>query len=76
MAAITATGQTKYQKGFAPLPQGFKYVPFNDLKALADNIGPHTCAVMLEPIQGEGGVIPAPRLTWREWQNSAGKKGC
>ncbi|MDO7789185.1 acetylornithine transaminase [Desulforamulus aquiferis] len=59
LAAITATGQTKYQKGFAPLPQGFKYVPFNDLKALADNIGPHTCAVMLEPIQGEGGVIPA-----------------
>lgn len=59
LAAITATGQTKYQKGFEPLPQGFKYVPFNDLGALEENIGPHTCAVMLEPVQGEGGVIPA-----------------
>jgi len=59
LAAITATGQTKYQKGFDPLPQGFRYVPFNDLAALAESIGPHTCAVMLEPVQGEGGVIPA-----------------
>lgn len=59
LAAITATGQTKYQKGLEPLPQGFKYAPFNDLEALEASIGPHTCAVMLEPIQGEGGVIPA-----------------
>ncbi|AEF93162.1 Acetylornithine/succinyldiaminopimelate aminotransferase [Desulfotomaculum nigrificans CO-1-SRB] len=59
LAAITATGQTKYQKGFEPLPQGFRYVPFNDLAALTQSIGPHTCAVMLEPVQGEGGVIPA-----------------
>lgn len=59
LAAITATGQPKYQKGFEPLPQGFKYVPFNDLEALKESIGPHTCAVMLEPIQGEGGVNPA-----------------
>lgn len=59
LATITATGQTKYQKGFAPLPEGFKYVPFNDLAALQKSIGPHTCAVLLEPVQGEGGVIPA-----------------
>ncbi|GAB6158683.1 acetylornithine transaminase [Desulfotomaculum varum] len=59
LATVTATGQTKYQKGFDPLPQGFCYVPFNDLAALAQSIGPHTCAVMLEPVQGEGGVIPA-----------------
>lgn len=56
LATITATGQTKYQKGFEPLPPGFKYVPFNDLGALEAAIGPHTCAVMLEPVQGEGGV--------------------
>lgn len=56
LAAITATGQPKYQKGFEPLPEGFKYVPYNDLAALEQAIGPHTCAVMLEPIQGEGGV--------------------
>lgn len=59
LATITATGQPKYQQGFEPLPAGFKYVPFNDLDALRGAIGPHTCAVMLEPVQGEGGVHPA-----------------
>ncbi len=59
LATITATGQPKYQQGFGPLPQGFKYVPFNSLEALQNAIGPHTCAVMLEPVQGEGGVIAA-----------------
>ncbi len=56
LATITATGQPKYQKGFEPLPAGFKYVPFNDLPALAEAAGPETCAIMLETIQGEGGV--------------------
>lgn len=56
LATITATGQTKYQQGFDPLPAGFKYVPLNDLDALRKAIGPNTCAIMLEPIQGEGGV--------------------
>ena len=59
LATITATGQEKFQKGFEPLPEGFKYVPFNDLAALEEAIGPHTCAVMLEPVQGEGGVNAA-----------------
>ena len=59
LATVTATGQTKYQKGFEPLPPGFRHVPFNDLAALEESIGPQTCAVMLEPVQGEGGVIPA-----------------
>jgi len=57
LAAITATGQPKYQQGFEPLVPGFKYVPYNDLEALAAAIGPGTCAIMLEPIQGEGGVV-------------------
>ena len=56
LAAITATGQPKYHQGFEPLPTGFKYVPFKDLKALKEAITPNTCAIMLEPIQGEGGV--------------------
>jgi len=56
MGALTATGQEKYRKAFTPLPEGFKYVPFNDLAALADAITEKTCAVMLETIQGEGGV--------------------
>ena len=56
LAAITATGQPKYQQGLEPLPGGFTYVPFNDPVALAEAVGPATCAVMLEPVQGEGGV--------------------
>ncbi len=56
LAAITATGQPKYHQGFEPLPTGFKYVPFKDLNALKEAITPNTCAIMLEPIQGEGGV--------------------
>lgn len=56
LAALAATGQPKYQKGFEPLIPGFRYVPFNDAKALEEAISPATCAVMLEPIQGESGV--------------------
>ncbi len=56
LAALAATGQEKYHKGFEPLPAGFKYVPFNDIAALEKEIGPNTAAVLLEPIQGEGGV--------------------
>ena len=57
MATITATGQEKFQFGFTPLLEGFKYVPFDDPVALEAAITPKTCGIMLEPIQGEGGVI-------------------
>jgi len=61
MGALSATGQKKFHKGFEPLLPGFQYVPFNDLKAVEGTIGPQTCAVMVEPIQAEGGVIlPTP----------------
>jgi predicted acetylornithine/succinylornithine family transaminase len=56
MATVTATGQTKFQVGFAPLLEGFKYVPFDNISALRDAITDKTCGVMLEPIQGEGGI--------------------
>jgi predicted acetylornithine/succinylornithine family transaminase len=56
MATITATGQEKFQFGFTPLLEGFKYVPFNDLQALEAAISGKTCGIMVEPIQGEGGV--------------------
>jgi acetylornithine/N-succinyldiaminopimelate aminotransferase len=56
MATITATGQEKFQFGFTPLLEGFKYVPYKDLDALEASISAKTCGVMLEPIQGEGGV--------------------
>jgi acetylornithine/succinyldiaminopimelate/putrescine aminotransferase len=55
-----ATGQPHYQENYQPLPVGFKNVPFNDIEAIKAASTPQTCAVMLEPIQGEGGVnIPA-----------------
>lgn len=56
LAAITASGQEKYQKGFEPLVPGFKHVPFNDIQAMREAITEETCAILLEPIQGEGGV--------------------
>jgi acetylornithine/N-succinyldiaminopimelate aminotransferase len=57
ITTITATGQPKYQKGFGPLTPGFKHVPYNNLEAVRGAIGPKTAAVLIEPIQGEGGVI-------------------
>jgi len=61
MGALSATGQKKFHQGFEPLLPGFTYCPFDDLEAVAQAIGPQTCAVMVEPIQGEGGVVlPSP----------------
>ncbi len=56
MATLSATGQDKIRKGFEPVLDGFDHIPFNDIDALRKSIGPSTCAVLLEPIQGEGGV--------------------
>jgi len=61
MATLSATGQEKMRKGFEPVLNGFDFVPFNDIEALQSKIDPSTCAVLIEPIQGEGGVrCPAP----------------
>lgn len=59
MAAVTATGQDKYHEGFAPLPGGFAYAEFNNLVSVENTINENTCAIMVEPIQGEGGIKPA-----------------
>lgn len=59
LAAITATGQPKYQRSFTPLVPGFSYVPYNDVDALQGAVNENTCAVMMEPVQGESGVHPA-----------------
>jgi len=61
LGALSATGQSKFWQGFEPLLPGFAFVPFNDLDAVANAIDGTFCAVMLEPIQGEGGVcLPSP----------------
>ena len=60
LATVTATGQPKYQKGFEPLPPGFLHVPYGDFEAVRRVVGPRTAAILVEPIQGEGGVHPAP----------------
>jgi acetylornithine/N-succinyldiaminopimelate aminotransferase len=61
LGALSATGQSKFWQGFDPLLPGFSFVPFNDLAALAQAVDDTVCAVLLEPIQGEGGVnLPSP----------------
>lgn len=57
--ALTATAQRRYHDGFEPLVPGFRYVPFNDVVALESSVGPSTAAILLEVVQGEGGIHPA-----------------
>jgi acetylornithine/N-succinyldiaminopimelate aminotransferase len=59
LAMIAATGNPKYQAGFGPVVEGFDHVPFNNLNALRAAITPETAGILIEPIQGEGGVRPA-----------------
>ena len=59
LGAMSATGQAKIQDGFDPMLPGFRYLPFNDVAALEHCVRPETAAILLEPVQGEGGVITA-----------------
>ena len=59
LASISATGQEKVKKGFEPLVEGFRHIPFNDLEAARAAISPATAAILIEGIQGEGGITPA-----------------
>ena len=75
LAAVTATGTARYSDPFGPLPPGFIHVPYDDIEALQQATTPQTCAVLIEPIQGEGGVnvpnssyLPALRA-WCDAQN-------
>ena len=60
LAMISATGNAKYMQGFGPAVQGFDHVPFGNMNAVRAAIGPHTAGIFVEPVQGEGGVRPAP----------------
>ena len=59
LATMTATGQTKYQKGFEPLPAGFVYAEYNNLESVRAAINEKTAAILVEAVQGEGGIVPA-----------------
>ncbi|MBU1343069.1 MAG: aspartate aminotransferase family protein [Proteobacteria bacterium] len=75
MATLTATGQDKIKEGFYPLLEGFSYVPFNDIDALKHEMDETVCAVMLEPVQGEGGIIPADPAYLKAVRDLCDQKG-
>jgi acetylornithine/N-succinyldiaminopimelate aminotransferase len=66
LAMLSATGNAKYLAGFGPPVQGFDHVPFGNMNAVRDAIGPQTAGIMIEPVQGEGGVRPADLRFLRE----------
>jgi len=74
MGSISATGQKKFHEGFAPLLPGFKYVAFNDLEAIKKALSAKTCAVLVEPIQGEGGVNLPDKTYLKELKKLCAKK--
>lgn len=81
LATVTATGQPKYQKNFSPLVPGFEYVPYNDIAALEtaiaalDSSERQVAAIMLEPLQGEGGVRPGEIAYFRRVRQLCDEKG-
>ena len=74
MGALAATGQTKYQQGFEPMLTGFRHVPFNDIAAVRKALRPQTAAVMLELVQGEGGIHVADPAYVRQLRQLCDRK--
>ncbi|MCS3901357.1 aspartate aminotransferase family protein [Methanococcus voltae] len=66
LTTVTATPKPKYQEGFEPLPTGFRYAPFNDIEALKSMVSEHTSAIIIEPVQGEGGIYPVDKEYLKE----------
>ncbi|HEV7679412.1 MAG TPA: acetylornithine transaminase [Candidatus Dormibacteraeota bacterium] len=66
LASLAATGTEKYQQPFTPMPEGFVHVPYDDIDAVRDAVDDQTVAVMMEPVQGESGVVPMRDETLRE----------
>ncbi|MCX7803552.1 MAG: aspartate aminotransferase family protein [Planctomycetota bacterium] len=73
--ALSATSQAKFHAGFEPLVPGFRYVPFGDIGALAKAVGPRTAGIIVEPVQGEGGIFPLIGEYLREARRIADSAG-
>ena len=76
MATLSATGQDKIKEGFSPVLEGFSHVPFNNIGRLEKEMDDTVCAVMLEPVQGEGGVIPADPEYLKAVRDLCTQRGC
>jgi len=76
LGALAATGQENYRKDFEPLIPGFSYAPFGDISAIKEMIDDETCAIMIEPIQGEGGINMAPQIYFQELRKICDEKNC
>jgi len=76
LGALSATGQEIYRKDFEPLIPGFSYVPFGDISAIKELLDDETCAIMVEPIQGEGGVNVASKSYFEELRKICNEKNC
>ena len=76
MATLSATGQDKIKEGFSPVLEGFSHVPFNNIGRLEKKMDDTVCAVMLEPVQGEGGVIPADPEYLKAVRDLCNQAGC
>ncbi len=75
LAMLAATNNEKYLKGFGPVVDGFDHVPFNNLNALRDAIGPQTAGIIIEPVQGEGGIRPAQLQFLRDLRSTCDEFG-
>jgi acetylornithine/N-succinyldiaminopimelate aminotransferase len=75
LAALSATGSAKYSEGMAPMPEGFDQVPFGDMKAVVAAIRPETAAILIEPVQGEGGIRLVSPAFLRELRELCDKHG-
>jgi acetylornithine/N-succinyldiaminopimelate aminotransferase len=76
LATLAATGQAKFRQGFEPAVQGFSHAPFGDIEALKKAVSPQTAAILIEPIQGEGGVRVPPSGFLREVRSLCDSNGC
>jgi acetylornithine/N-succinyldiaminopimelate aminotransferase len=75
LATLAATGNAKYLEGFGPVVEGFDQVPFNNMNAVRDKVGPDTCGIIVEPVQGEGGVRPADMQFLRDLRAACDEYG-